>query len=104
VKKGDLAHRFRAAGDDGASLVELKELGGAGDRFHAGGTIALDGVGNAVLGNAGGQGDDTGDVGGIRRRSDVAENDLVDLVGAQASAAQDLGGHDTAEFLGRDVK
>ena len=99
VEQRNAAHRFDAAGDDGARLAELDELGRRRQRLHAGCTVALHAMGDAIARNAGQQRDDAGDVGGIGRHGDVAEDDLIDLIGTQVRAFEHGGRGDAAQIL-----
>ena len=56
-----------------------------------------------ILRDAGSQGDDTSDVGGIGRWSDIPEDDLVDLVGAEAGPLQDGLRRQPPQLLGGDA-
>ena len=56
-------------------------------------------MGDAVGRHAGLEGDHAGDVGGVGGLDDAAENDLIDLIGAQSGTAHRFDRRDTAEFL-----
>ncbi len=59
-------------------------------------------MGDAVLGNAGREGDDAGDVGSVGGRGDVAKHDLVHPMGAKSGALQQRPRGVPAQFLGGD--
>src|SRR5579884_2599252 len=80
VEQWNAAHRFDAAGDEGPGFTELNELRRRRQCFHAGSTVALHAMGNAITWNAGQQRNDARDIGGVGRHGDVAEDDLIDLL------------------------
>ena len=95
---GDIAHRVDADGDHGLRPAAADAFVRFGHRLETAGTVAVDGVCHAVLGNAGPQRDDAGDVGRVGG-SDVARNDLVDRRRIEIEAFEQLADDDPAQFL-----
>jgi hypothetical protein len=103
VQQRNAAHRLSAAGEHHAGLAHAHDAGRGGDGLHAGGAIAVDRVGDAVARQSRGQGDDTGDVGGVGRGGGVADDDLVDVLAPQAGTRQRTQRCHAAEILGGDA-
>ncbi len=59
---------------------------------------------DAVTRNASGQGNHPGYVGGIGRRGDVAEDDLIHLIGPNSGTLQDGDRGQPAEFFRRHIR
>src|SRR5579871_1497422 len=112
VQQRNLAHRLDATSQHDRCFAELDELGCRRDRFHSGGAIAMDGMGNPSLGYTGPQCYDPGNIGRIRWNGGVAEDDLVNLFGSDSRTLKDrpcghdaqlhgVNGHERTEGLGK---
>src|SRR3989338_2624986 len=101
--KRDIAHRLRSPGDVAIPLPQLDFHRGLYGRFDAGSAVAVDGVSRHGFGDAAQEGDHPGDVGGVRRLADVAEDHFVDLPRVDTGTFQKLPRGDAPEFLGVEV-
>ena len=97
--KRDIAHRLRSPGDVAIPLPQLDFHRGLYGRFDAGSAIAVHRAGRHGFGDAAQEGDHPGDVGGVRRLADVAEDHFVNLPRFDAGTFQKLPRGDAPELL-----
>ena len=98
-QKRHVRHAFRPADNEHRAAPRRHALVGGGERLEAGGAVAMHGHGGDVLGNAGAQRDDAGDVGGIGGLADAAEDHFVDDRGIEGRAGEQGVDGDASEFL-----
>ena len=72
-------------------------------RLYARSTVVVNCVGDNALRQTGLEADHPGDVGGMSRLRDVAEDDLVDELAVDAIAGQQLLDHDRAKIVRGDI-
>jgi len=92
------AHAFRAADHEHVPMTSRRAIRYGGERFQSGAAIALHRHRRNMDRNAGTQGDDAGDIGGIERLRNAANDHFTDLRRIDRVAREELRDRDAAQF------
>src|SRR4029077_20816071 len=98
VEQRNLRHRLDARRDDGVRVPGRDPVVRVDDRLQARAAEPIDREGRYMGRNTGLEGRDPGDVDGVRRLGDVAEDDLVQAGGIEIRAREQLRDHDPPEL------